>query len=97
MTDARPIEDLPGADLPVAEIPGVEVPDVEIPGDTTILEVIPVDEFLGLLEELIGAPEEVPNFLDVPFSEYSVTDGLLVLILFFAFLSFLWNLVKEAF
>ena len=34
------------------------------------------------------------NPLTVPFSEYSVTDSLLLLILIFLFLSALWHLVK---
>lgn len=85
-------------DIPVVpDVPGTDVPGVDVPGAGDVIEVLDIDEFLGLLGELIGSPEPVPNFLEVPFSEYSVTDGLLLLLLLFAFLAALWHFIKGVF
>lgn len=86
------------ADVPVVlDVPGTDVPGVDVPGTGDVIEVLDVDEFLGLLGELIGQPEPVPNFLKVPFTEYSVTDGLLLFLLLSAFLAALWHFIKGVF
>lgn len=80
---------------------GTDIPDVldgvvDVPTEGTV-EVVVVEELINRLIEIVGTPQEVPNFMETPFTEYGVTDGLLLLLLLFSFLSALWNLVKGVF
>lgn len=99
---STPVEDVkgPGA-TDISDAPSVPVEGLEGAGDTDIT-LAPSDGVEGPVEgfppvEMVATPEEIPNFLEVPFSDYSVTDGLLLLLLVCAFLAVLWNIVKEVF
>lgn len=62
-----------------------------------VLEVVDMDQFLDLLGEVVGQPEPVPNFMEVPFTEYSTTEGLLLILLLSVLMSGLWSMIKGVF
>lgn len=76
------------ADAPVLDVP---LPDVPVEGS---MEVIVVDELLNRIIEIVGMPDETPNFIETPFAEYSTTDGLLLILIVVSFFSLLWSIVK---
>ena len=98
---------LAASEAPPAPVEGVEgaggVETPTLPGDIAdvptepSLEVVVVQELIDRLVEIVTTPEETPNFMETPFTEYSTTDGLLLLLLVFAFLGALWNIVKGVF
>lgn len=55
------------------------------------------DEF-GTTGDIVAVVEEPPRlFLSTPFSDYTVTEGLLLCVLLALIVSALWSFVKEAF
>lgn len=50
-------------------------------------------EFTETIEEVVD--QEAHLIMDTPFSEYTVTEGLLLLIFLFTFLSFFLNLSRR--
>ena len=71
-----------------------EIPEETVSPEEVVYMVDLSPETWTQLRELT-APPETPNFLEVPWEEYSVTDGLLLLLLLFFFLRSCWNIVKE--
>lgn len=70
--------------------------------ETDIMETLAVAELAegvaqGDTQELTEAPAPPENFLEKPLSDYSTTEGLLLLILLFLFAQFIVRLVKEGF
>lgn len=69
--------------------------------------VMPYDEYLAMIDEIEQEPaifslsqepllDERP-FLDTPFSEYTVTEGLLLCMVLSAYFALLWRILRRCF
>ena len=85
-----------GEEAAEGEEPAGEEPAAEEPAEPEPLEVAGTDEILTLLETIHQDLAPRP-FLTTRFEDYSVAEGLLLLLLLWAFLSFCVKLIKGGF